>query len=547
MANLIPSIPSPTRFATKTLVLAHRAELLEQAKAQIERFNPTLRVAIEQGRRKVDVDNADVIVASVQSLGRLESPRLTKYNPDRFKAILIDEAHHAAAATYTRILDHFMLSSDIFIWGCSATVRRHDGLRLGNVFDDMSFHLDFLSMIEAGWLAPLKVTTIETRVDLSSVSIQNHDFHPGQLSLAVNTTERNSIILNSWTKFAQAADTKRQSTLVFAVDIAHTKELCEQFRQRGIHAEYITSETNARTRQDLLRQFRDRQFPVMVNCGILTEGTDIPAIDCLLMARPTRSSILFQQMMGRGMRLFPGKNDCLVIDFVDNFKRSGLITIPTLMGLDPDTIAQGENILDLEKKAKEAETVLDPLVPIHNEAVKLKITEYDDLQEFMTLCSGMAARLQNISRHPWVAIGDDKFCLSIVGYGRLLLTWDAAKSEWAGQYQKKRGVAYQRGQALPLDATDIETALRAADTWVQQTLHPANYHRWARFRKDPMTDKQRAALARYKVMPLESEGASLTKGQAMDLLTRLSLGQSKLWRQQCKRILQQKQLAHLQR
>ncbi|KAI8060876.1 P-loop containing nucleoside triphosphate hydrolase protein [Gongronella butleri] len=347
MANLIPAIPNPSKLATKTLVLAHRAELLEQAQQQIQRFNPSLRVAIEQGRRRVDVASTDVVVASVQSLGRHDSARLERYDPAEFKAVLIDEAHHATAATYLRILDHF-LTPDLFVWGCSATVRRHDGMKLGHVFDDMAFHLDFLSMIEAGWLSPLKITTVETAVDLSGISLQNHDFHPGQLAAAVNTAVRNDIILNGWLKYAQgegdddALVQRRQSTLVFAVDIAHTEALCAAFRQRGVHAEYITSDTDARTRHTLLDQFRRRQFPVMINCGILTEGTDIPAIDCLLLARPTRSSILFQQMMGRGMRLYPRKKDCLVIDFVDNFKRSGLITVPTLLGLDPSTMVHGK-------------------------------------------------------------------------------------------------------------------------------------------------------------------------------------------------------------
>lgn len=187
-------------------------------------------------------------------------------------------------------------------------------------------------------------------MDLSKVGIQHQDFKQSELSQAINISERNDIIVRSWQKYTQhsggntlepPSTRQRNATLVFAVDIAHTLALCNHFRQRGYAAEYVTSKTPTVARYDILDRFRKGDFPILVNCGILTEGTDIPSIDCILMARPTRSAVLFQQMFGRGMRLSPGKEDCLVIDFVDNFQRSGLITFPTLMGLDPKTVIQG--------------------------------------------------------------------------------------------------------------------------------------------------------------------------------------------------------------
>jgi ATP-dependent helicase IRC3 len=156
MSHLIPKIPSHSPLATKVLVLAHRKELLTQAQAQIQRANPGLSVQVEQGRNKFDIDKTDVIVASVPALGRNVSSRLEKYDPSQFKAIIIDEAHHAAAASYSNILKHFNVvdsetASNIFLWGCSATLRRHDGLALGTIFDKVTFHVDFLAMIENKW------------------------------------------------------------------------------------------------------------------------------------------------------------------------------------------------------------------------------------------------------------------------------------------------------------------------------------------------------------------------------------------------------------
>ncbi|RKP22738.1 P-loop containing nucleoside triphosphate hydrolase protein [Syncephalis pseudoplumigaleata] len=179
-SNLISCIPPPTPRATRTLVIAHREELLNQAAKQIARFAPHLRVAIDQGSRHAIPSTADVIVASVPSLGRKGSSRLAKYMPEEFKCIIIDEAHHAAAASYQRILAHFGVGRDpdeerdvamakeeaaaaadaassspfdshIFVWGCSATVRRHDRVRLDGAFDYIAYHKDFLDMIEEGW------------------------------------------------------------------------------------------------------------------------------------------------------------------------------------------------------------------------------------------------------------------------------------------------------------------------------------------------------------------------------------------------------------
>ncbi|ORZ13201.1 P-loop containing nucleoside triphosphate hydrolase protein [Absidia repens] len=595
MANLIPSVPNPTQEATKTLVLAHRTELLEQAQKQIQRFNPSLRVSIEQGRRKVDVENTDVIVASVQTLGRAGSDRLDNYDPSLFKTIMIDEAHHAAASTYTRILSHFGATepdSHVLIWGCSATVRRHDGLSLSNAFSDIAFHMDFLDMIESKWLSPLKLTTVETSVDLSNVGIQRQDFKQSELSQAVNVSDRNEIIVRSWRKYAQNDDLdddisasdqpvpqQRKATLVFAVDIAHTLALCNHFRQNGYSAEYVTSKTPTLNRYDILDRFRKGKFPILVNCGILTEGTDIPSIDCVLMARPTRSAVLFQQMFGRGMRLSPGKKDCLVIDFVDNFKRSGLVTFPTLMGLNPETIIQDEDVLQLEQKALEADKqqeddqcIAD--IPVNDDQnstschLRLKITEYDTMQEFMTTCSGLDRHIRQISTNAWVTVGN-QYALTILGKGLITIsqkndgnwigTFQRQNSQQHGEHrtansasgnsvsssnsgsnsgsdkkQKENGKFFVgRKTAIPLEADTLVTAIQAADTWIRYSLLHGKHHsnsssRFATYRSHPMTEKQRAILKKYKVDVQQV----INKGQAMDLITRLKLGQGRIWRQQ---------------
>ncbi|KAF9401800.1 hypothetical protein BGZ94_005094, partial [Podila epigama] len=337
-SHLMKQVPSPFPGATKTLILAHRQELLEQTRNHVLRTGTGLTVSIDQGKRMADMQ-ADVIVASVPSLGRLGTPRLLKYNPREFKCIIIDEAHHAAADSYGRILEHFganVPETHIFVYGCSATVRRHDGLKLGGVFDHISFHKGFITMIEDKWLCGLRVSIIQTDFDLQDVKMQGGDFAQKELAIKVNTPIRNEIVVRSY----MTSCSERRSTVVFAVDIEHLETLTKVFRQYGYDAHGLSSRTPDDERAQMIRDFRERKFPVIVNCGILTEGTDIPVIDSIVMARPTKSNVLFQQMLGRGMRLYPGKEDCLVLDFVDVVRGDGLVTLPTLLGLEPSAVVK---------------------------------------------------------------------------------------------------------------------------------------------------------------------------------------------------------------
>ncbi|KAI7899754.1 P-loop containing nucleoside triphosphate hydrolase protein [Cokeromyces recurvatus] len=552
MSNLIPRIPSPTPEATKVLLLAHRTELLDQAHNQILRYNPDLVVEIEQGNRKVNMDKADVIIASVPTLGRIGSERITKFNPDLFKAILIDEAHHSVAESYINILNYFGVNNEDnnnkkkkLLWGCTATAKRHDGLALNQVFDKITYHFDFMDMIEQGYLSQMNVTTIKTEVDLDAVRRTKADFVLRDLSDAVNTDARNQVIVSSWQKYSEEQD--RKSTLVFAVDIAHTITLCNAFIDAGVDAKCITSKSNPIERLQILRDFRARKFPVLVNCAILTEGTDIPCVDCILLARPTRSATLFQQMFGRGLRLYPEKEYCLVIDFVDNFNRtstSGLITIPTLLGLNAEGMITNKDILMLEKEAKEQEEAIEneeqegnnELDPDH---IRIQITEYDTLQELIADIS-VSSELRHITYNSWVNIGKDKYVLNVLNKGYLMVKRSKDNSSiWSAsfRYQSVDTNFFGRSFDVPLESKDLSSAIRGADTWLQKkfsdTMGKSFFYkltRSARFRKEPITESQIKALRRYNItIPID-----MTKGQAMDLLTKLKFGQLSLWKKEVK-------------
>ncbi|KAJ3269305.1 hypothetical protein HDV01_001591 [Terramyces sp. JEL0728] len=338
-SNLIPRIKNPAPNAHKTLILAHRQELLFQAYRTVKKYSPDIKIGIEQGSRKPDLD-CKVLIASVATLGRNRSDRLERYNPSDFKCIIIDEAHHSTASTYQKILNYFRVydkDSQIKLWGCSATLRRHDGRSLAPTFEKVVFQLPVFELIQNGYLCDLTIKTIKTNYSLGKIATQNGDFNLAQLATTCDTSIRNQIVVATYLDQLQSYNMK--STLVFAVNVQHIQHLVQGFINNGIEAVGVHGGTPQDQREQILQDFKDQKFPVLVNCGIITEGVDIPNIDCLLMARPTKSGVLLQQMLGRGMRLHEGKKTCLVLDFVDTIDQNVMrATIPTLLGLNPDYV-----------------------------------------------------------------------------------------------------------------------------------------------------------------------------------------------------------------
>ncbi|RCI09523.1 hypothetical protein L249_4061 [Ophiocordyceps polyrhachis-furcata BCC 54312] len=353
--QLIDKIPSRHNDGDRTLILAHRRELVEQAARHCLRAYPDKTIEIEMGNLHSS-GAADITVASVQSI--TSKGRLDKFDPSAFKLILVDEAHHIVSSGYLKTLEHFGLhlkqeDSPILV-GVSATFSRFDGLKLGVAIDEIVFHRDYVDMIGDKWLSDIIFTTVKSSANLSQVKRGAFgDFHTGELSKAVNTNDVNELTVRSW--MSKAEDT-RQSTLVFCVDLDHVSGLTQAFRRHQIDARFITGDTPKLERSETLDAFKERQFPILVNCGVFTEGTDIPNIDCIVLARPTRSRNLLVQMIGRGMRLYPGKENCHVIDLVSSLE-TGIITTPTLFGLDPNELVEKASVGDLRdiKERKSAE------------------------------------------------------------------------------------------------------------------------------------------------------------------------------------------------
>ncbi|KAF7592219.1 hypothetical protein BBP40_000490 [Aspergillus hancockii] len=546
--QLIGRIPPQNETDDKTLILVHRRELVEQAARHCRLAYPDRAVEIEMGSSKAS-PSADIVVASVRSL--TNGDRIAKFDPKRFKLVLVDEAHHIVAPSYREVLDYFGLKetsrdSPVLV-GVSATLSRADGLKIGAAIDHIVYHKDYMDMIDEEWLANAVFTTVQSEVNLSRVKKDKFgDFAVGSLSQAVNTDRTNDITVRAWLANAQ----ERKSTLVFCVDIEHTKQLTETFRAVGVDARYLTGKTPKDVRDDQLRRFRDQQYPVLLNCGLFTEGTDIPNIDCVLLARPTRSRNLLIQMIGRGLRLHPGKKDCHIIDMVATLG-TGVLSTPTLFGLHPDEVLDKVNGNELKEKESEPRSSdiedLDHSSPNPDldslDDVNLTFTKYDTIYDLI-LDMKSEKHIRSLSHYSWVRVGDDKYLLSdATGWITIerateadLLHSPSIKDEqlpaWTVHHVKKYKspateiVNYTRPRLIAT-GLDFESAVHAADTFAASEYEERYISALQPWRRRPATSAQLTFLNKAKLRKEALRPENLTRGQATDLITKLKFGGKK--------------------
>ncbi|KAK0643524.1 P-loop containing nucleoside triphosphate hydrolase protein [Cercophora newfieldiana] len=541
--QLIDRVKPLSETATQTLILAHRRELVEQAARHCSSIYPDKKIELELGKLSA-TGTADITVASVQSI--TSQDRLYKFDPSRFKLILVDEAHHIVAPNYLKVLDYLGLDSkrpdSPHLVGVSATFSRTDGVRLGAAIDEIVYHKDYIDMIGDKWLSDVIFTTVESKADLSAVKRTGRggsgEFDIASLSRAVNTDDINEITIKSW--FAKAAG--RKSTLVFCVDLAHVASLTQKFRHHGVDARFVTGDTPTRERSERLEAFKKGEFPVLVNCGVFTEGTDIPNIDCVLLARPTRSRSLLIQMIGRGMRLYPGKENCHIIDMVSALE-AGIVTTPTLFGLDPSELVNNASVKDMEelRERKEAEKERKSQVerPVSGagstrRSHSVTFTDYDSVFDLVADTSG-EKHIRAVSRNAWVMIGPNRYMLNGVDGSFLRLekaeAEDASSPVWNAWDVRSLPVASKTPWAAPrkiLDATTFVDAVHGCDNFASSAVDRFPHHyvdSRAGWRKKPPTHGQLAFLNKMLAKISDPVGPDdITKGQAANMITKLKFG-----------------------
>jgi len=465
------------RLNKRTLVIAHREELIEQAKEKFELVWPDADLGIVMA----DQDNPEcqVVIASIQTA--IRPRRLEALKQQNFELIIIDESHHAAADTYQKLVHElgFMESNpDKLLVGVTATARRGDKLALNKVFQEIVYEASIGLMIRAGYLTDLKGLQISTEVDLSDISVIGGDFNIGQLADAVNTSSRNQVIVNS---YFEHSPNKR--AVAFCVDVQHSLDLAAAFTNAGIKAAAIYGDMEKDARREILRAFKAGKIQVLTNCNILTEGFDCPEIECLLMARPTKSQSLFIQMVGRGTRLYPGKEYCLVIDFCDS--RHDVCQLGTLLG----------------KKMKDGQTITEAIEEQEREE---KLQYEAKVQEVKT----KEFDLLNRSRFKWMALKNECYRLGLGKDGYIWLR-QMELDKYKILLVSGDQVVQLHEKLLPLGYSQ-----GVAEDFARKSKSGKLADKQAQWRNLPMSDGQVQEFKRLKAeVPF-----GLTRGEASDRL-----------------------------
>ena len=341
------------RKGERVLVLAHRGELLDQAADKLEKTTG-LKCATEKAERSC-LDDSDqrwyrVVVGSVQSLMRPQ--RLERFPKDYFHAIVVDEAHHVLADGYRRILDHF---DGAKVLGVTATPDRGDMRNLGTVFESLAYEYTLPRAVREGYLCRIEAMTIPLRLDISGVKLSGGDYALGGLGDALDpyleqiAEEMAKVCLN-------------RKTVVFLPLIATSQKMRGILESHGFRAAEVNG--NSTDREQVLAAFDRGDTNVLCNSMLLTEGWDCPSVDCIVVLRPTKIRSLYVQMVGRGTRLYPGKENLLLLDFLWNTERHELCH-PAALIAENDEVAEqmtanmeaapGE-ATDLEEVAEKAMT-----------------------------------------------------------------------------------------------------------------------------------------------------------------------------------------------
>lgn len=336
------------RSGKRILILAHRGELLEQAADKI-RKSTGLVCSVEKAEQSCLGSWNRVTVGSVQTLMR--EKRLEQFASTYFDTIIVDEAHHCISDGYQRVLTHFD-SADVL--GVTATPDRGDMKNLGAYFDSLAYEYTLPKAIKEGYLSPIKALTIPLKLDLSGVAMQNGDFRAAELDNALDPylyQIADEMVRN-------CADRK---TVVFLPLIKTSQKFRDILNEKGFRAAEVNGDS--KDRAEILDAFDKGEYNVLCNSMLLTEGWDCPSVDCVIVLRPTKVRSLYSQMVGRGTRLYPGKENLLLLDFLWHTERHELCH-PAHLICESEEVAKKmtENIeaagcpVDIEEAQEQAES-----------------------------------------------------------------------------------------------------------------------------------------------------------------------------------------------
>ena len=288
----------------RTLFLVNALKLASQAQETFAKVWPEATLGEYTGSQK-DMTQT-VIFATVQSI----SKDLEKFSPTDFDYLIVDECHHAAANTYQKIFTYFHPK---FILGLTATPERSDGEDMLELFQNVAHKMDLKTAVERGVLVPIRCIRVKTNIDLTDVRINGIKYNSQDLESKLFIPERNQLIVDTYLKYVNG-----KKTVIFCASVDHAAEIAKLLRDSGVKAEAVSGRDRVEVREKILKDYETGSTNVLCACDLLNEGWDSPHTTVLFMARPTMSKTIYLQQLGRGTRRCPGKEDLLVVDFVDN-------------------------------------------------------------------------------------------------------------------------------------------------------------------------------------------------------------------------------------
>ena len=499
-------------FDARTLILAHREELIDQLAATVTQWWPEASVGKVMAHHHEP--DAQVVVATVQTLaGRLHRV------PGPFDLIVVDESHHVMAATYQTILDHYCGTADLLpgmpppaeapvVLGVTATPDRADRKGVAEWFGHrIAFSYDTRWAIDQGYLCDLRTLTVRMdNLDLDGVPIRKGDYADGDLGRALQHAGAPKLIVDAWTQHGED-----RQTMVFSPTVEMSRAVAAEFTAAGVAAAHMDGGARKDDRRAVLQAFRDGTTKVLCNVALYTEGVDVPETACIIVARPTRSRALLSQIIGRGLRLAPGKKDAIVIDLSGATRDNKLVQAHDLLGLHR-ALERHESA----KAAMEREDATD-----RNAADK----HAEEADESWTHGPARFANTDPFGRpigckHPWrhdpTPTCVDRWTHDFNGTRVVVRRGDPAARTWlAGAYdlatKAPTEIATSDLIGKVLDAAEAYIdGHRPADAWKSDAPTPAQVHalRRAGWTGDPMTitkAKAGAIIGKHKAAERDTQ------------------------------------------
>lgn len=478
-------------YSTRVLVLAHREELIRQAVNKIRSVAPSLRVGVVKGAE--DQVGAPVVVGSVQTL-RHEARRARVRNVG---LVIVDECHHATSPSYRAVFDHYGCfdPGGARALGFTATMSRGDGVGLGEVWQDVVYERDIRYMITRRFLVPPRGISVRVEdLDLSRVRKSGGDYSEGQLGEALAASMAPERIVDAYREHALG-----RSALLFVPTVEFASLMVERFTTAGVVARLVHGAQHPAERAQALADFTAGHVSVLVNCMVLTEGTDLPRASCVIIGRPTTHVGLYVQMVGRVLRTHPGKVDAIVLDVVGASRRHALAGLTDLIGerdsaergegAEPEDPAELDESGEPEERPKRDRGWLDGFL----------------ISEEVDLFHGQRARwLRTYGGHWFASCGKD-YVVTVVPSLSGSEAWDVLRV-----HSRKAGESDWIAREVP----DLGYAMAHGESVVLQLPH-SYAKRDATFRRKPASEAQKGALRRCgAVLP---PGA--LSGEASDVLS----------------------------